>query len=49
MLLKMLREPRTGRPSSGARLLVALIVLVTFAVSGGIALMPIMEWIFGLL
>lgn len=47
MLLRALREPRTGHPSPLARLLAIMIVLGMVAVSAPV-LFPAVRWIIGL-
>jgi hypothetical protein len=44
MLLRMLREPRTGRPAPIARL-VALLVAVGLLLGAGPVLLPIVSWV----
>jgi hypothetical protein len=48
VLLRMLREPHTGKPSPGARLLVALVIL-SMAGSSVVILFPVIHWVLGLL
>ncbi len=47
-MLRMLREPRSGRPGPGARLVAALLVLGLIAVSAP-ALLPPLLWVLDLL
>jgi hypothetical protein len=48
MLLRMLREPRTGRPAPIARLL-ALLVAVGLLVGAGPMLLPMFGWLASIL
>jgi hypothetical protein len=44
VLLRLLREPRTGRPAPLARL-VALLVVVGLLVTAGPVLLPMVRWV----
>ena len=48
MLLRMLREPDTGRPGPLARLLAVLLVLGLVAISAPV-LVVVLRWVVGLL
>jgi hypothetical protein len=48
MLLRMLREPATGRPGPLARLVALLIVIGLFALTGPV-LVEVVRWVAGLL
>jgi hypothetical protein len=48
MLLRLLREPSTGRPARGARLLAVLLVAGMVGFSAPV-LMPVFSWLAGLL
>ncbi len=48
MLLRMLREPRSGRPGPAARLLAVLLVVGLVAVSAPV-LIPLVRWLLDLL
>ena len=48
MLLRMLREPRTGRPAPLARLLALLVVVGLVAITAPV-LLPLVGWVVGLL
>jgi hypothetical protein len=43
VLLRLLREPRTGRPAPIARI-VALVVLVGLVLGSGPFLLPVVRW-----
>jgi len=47
-MLRMLREPRSGRPGPGARLVAVLLVVGLVAVSAP-ALLPLFSWLLDLL
>jgi uncharacterized membrane protein len=48
VLLRMLREPRTGRPAPIARLLALVVVLGLVLVSVPV-LLPVLRWVLSLL
>lgn len=48
MLLRMLREPRTGRPAPLARLLALIVVVGLVAITAPV-LLPLVGWVVGLL
>ena len=48
MLLRLLREPRTGRPAPAARL-VALVLAVGMLLAAGPVLLPLTRWVLSLL
>jgi hypothetical protein len=48
VLLRLLREPRTGRPAPIARLLAVLVVVGLVAITGPV-LLPALVWLYGLL
>lgn len=48
MLLRMLREPRTGRPAPGARLLALLLVIALLGISAPVVV-PAVRWVVQLL
>ena len=48
MLLRMLREPATGRPGPLARLLALLVVIGLIAITGPV-LVEVARWVAGLL
>jgi hypothetical protein len=48
VLLRMLREPRSGRPGPAARLLAVLLVVGLVAVSAPV-LIPLVRWLLDLL
>jgi len=48
MLLRLLREPRTGRPAPAARL-VALVLAVGMLLAAGPVLLPLTRWALSLL
>jgi hypothetical protein len=45
----MLREPHSGEPRPGARLVVLLVALAVFGGSGAVALFPAVRWVLDLL
>lgn len=47
MLLKVMRQPRAGRPSALARLLAAFVVIGMVAVTAPV-LVPVVRWFLGL-
>jgi len=47
-VLRLLREPRTGRPAPVARLLALLLAAGLLAVSAPV-LLPVVRWLLGLL
>ncbi|HEY6798449.1 MAG TPA: hypothetical protein VI248_27535 [Kineosporiaceae bacterium] len=48
MLLRLLREPRTGRPAPIARL-VALVVVLGLVLAAGPVLVPLLRWVTSML
>ena len=47
-MLRQLREPGTGRPGPGARLLAVVLVACLIGTQGRV-LMPALHWVLGLL
>ncbi|HET9655849.1 MAG TPA: hypothetical protein VFP72_10880 [Kineosporiaceae bacterium] len=47
-MLRLLREPRTGRPAPITRLLALVLALGMLAVSAPV-LLPVLQWFLGLL
>ena len=47
-MLRRLREPRTGRPGPGARLLAVVLVGCLIGMEGPV-LMPVLHWVLALL
>ncbi len=47
-MLRMLREPRSGRPGPAARLVALILAVGLLAVSAPV-LLPVVQWLLGLL
>ena len=47
-MLRMLREPDTGRPAPLAKLLAVLVVVALFGITGPV-LLPVLGWLLTLL
>jgi hypothetical protein len=49
VILRMLREPDTGRPAPLAKLLAVLVVVALFGITGPVLLLPVVGWLLTLL
>ncbi len=47
-MLRLFREPGTGRPAPGTRL-VALLIVVGLVAAGGSVLVPVLRWVLSLI